>query len=504
MTKRRVTPQQKKPFMQLRPKKGVASAAAAIGIHRSTGYRTLEKAKIQAGNQPSEDSPPRQRTRPDPLAMFFESKVDPILERCPDIKPITVFHDLRNTEPEFKPNYRRTLERRIRAWRAQNGAEKEVMFPQTKRPAGTFSIADFTHLKSGEVTIRGESLRHRYFHFRLPWSCYRYVSVVINGESFTALAEGIQGAFAELDGVPHELRTDSLSAAFRNLAQDVAEDLTERFKALCEHYGMKPSRNNRGVAHENGAIESAHRHLKDRVRGELELRGSRDFECLDAYRTFVAEIVARENVRVAKDIETERGQLNPLPPSNPCDCEEVMVTVTSTAGCRIRKIYYSVPSRLIGYRLKARIFDDRIELFQGATRIETLPRGLRTHRPNIIDYRHVIQSLKRQPMALARLTYRNDLFPRAAYRHFFDQTKVSVSEKQACRLTVDFLALAHENGCEAEIADAIEESFRTGSLPDIESLRTRFAFQEPSLPRQDHAVGNLGQYSSLLDNRLSP
>ena len=70
---------------------------------------------------------------------------------------------------------------------------------------------------------------------------------------------------------------------------------------------------------------------------------------------------------MAKDIETERGHLNPLPPSNPCDCEEVMVTVTSTAGFRIRKVYYSVPSRLIGYRLKARVFDDRIELFQGET-----------------------------------------------------------------------------------------------------------------------------------------
>ena len=81
--------------------------------------------------------------------------------------------------------------------------------------------------------------------------------------------------------------------------------------------------------------------------------------------------------------------------------------------------------------------------------------------------------------------------------------KESVSERRACRLTVDFLALAHENGCEAEIADAIEESLRTGSLPDIEFLRTRFAFQEHSIPCQDVAVVHLGQYSNLLGNRLS-
>ena len=79
-----------------------------------------------------------------------------------------------------------------------------------------------------------------------------------------------------------------------------------------------------------------------------------------------------------------------------------------------------------------------------------------------------------------------------------------MSERQVCRLTVEFLALALENGCETEIADAIEESLRSGSHPDIESLRTRFAFKEPSIPRQDVAVDHLGQYSNLLGNRLSP
>ena len=117
---------------------------------------------------------------------------------------------------------------------------------------------------------------------------------------------------------------------------------------------------------------------------------------------------------------------------------------------------------------------------------------------------HVIQSLKRKPMALARLIYRNELFHREAYRHFFNQAMESVSERQACRLTVDFLALAHENRCEAEIADAIEASLRTCTFPDVESLINRFAIKEHSMPYQHVAVGNLGQHSSLLGNRLSP
>ena len=59
-----------------------------------------------------------------------------------------------------------------------------------------------------------------------------------------------------------EHRTDSLSAAFRNLAADAQEDLTQRYAGLVAHYGMMPSRNSAGVAPENGSIEGAHGHLK--------------------------------------------------------------------------------------------------------------------------------------------------------------------------------------------------------------------------------------------------
>ena len=61
-----------------------------------------------------------------------------------------------------------------------------------------------------------------------------------------------------LGGAPHEHRSDSLSAAFRNLDRNAREDLTVRYDALCAHYGMEPTRNNTGVAHENGSVESSH------------------------------------------------------------------------------------------------------------------------------------------------------------------------------------------------------------------------------------------------------
>ena len=115
-----------------------------------------------------------------------------------------------------------------------------------------------------------------------------------------------------LGGVPKECRTDSLSAAFRNLSKDEAEDMTASYRELCAHYGMEPTRNNRGVAHENGAIESSHGHLKREIGDALALRGSRDFADLDSYRDFIAELLSGLNARRVERIETERKALGSL------------------------------------------------------------------------------------------------------------------------------------------------------------------------------------------------
>ncbi len=151
---------------------------------------------------------------------------------------------------------------------------------------------------------------------------------------------------------PREHRTDSLSAAFCNLDRDAKDDLTRRYEDLCAHYGMRPSRNNRGIAHENGAIESSHGHLKRAVGDALLLRGTADFDDLAAYRGFIDEIVSRRNARNAKRIDSERTALQDLPDRRTSDYEEVIVHVTSSGGFTLRKVFYTVPSRLIGHRLR--------------------------------------------------------------------------------------------------------------------------------------------------------
>jgi hypothetical protein len=325
--------------------------------------------------------------------------------------------------------------------------------------------------------------------------------VVLGGESYVALAEGLQNALWTLGGAPREHRSDSLSAAFRNLDRDAREDLTRRYDALCAHYGMEPSRNNAGVAHENGAIESVHGHLKKVIEDALLLRGSRDFANLAAYRRFIDEVVGRRNARLAPRIESERATLRDLPGRRTADYEEAIVTVTSTSGFVLRKVFYSVSSRLIGHRLRVRLYDDRLEVYLGSTLQMTLPRG-RAH-PNgkhghVVDYRHVIHSLRRKPMALMGLVYRDQLFPRHAYARAFEAMIGKLPARVACRTMVDLLALAHERACEAQLAERLDEDLEAGRLPDLKRLRALFSPDADAVPAIMVSYAPLSAYEELV------
>jgi hypothetical protein len=338
----------------------------------------------------------------------------PILKAAPGIRAIGVLVELRRRHPDLKPGIRRTLERRITAWRALNGPEQDVIFRQEHAP-GRLGLSDFTDAKALGVSIAGVPLDHRRYHFRLAFSGFEHAHVVLGGESFVALAEGLQNALWALGGVPTEHRSDSLSAAFRNLNADAQADLTQRYQGLMRHYGMEPSRNNAGIAHENGSIESAHGHLKQALEDALLLRGSRDFADLDAYRAFVDGVVGRRNANNARRIALERTALAPLPKGRTADFEEKVIPVTSSGGFTLRRVFYTVPSRLIGHRLRVRIWDDRLDCFLGSTHVATLRRGQPVSDSkggHVVDYRHVIHALRRKPMALLNLVYRDRLFPR--------------------------------------------------------------------------------------------
>jgi hypothetical protein len=482
-------------FMSFRLTHTTAVAAAKAGFSTATGYRIESDPRL-----PSQKKAPRGRRRPDPLEGVWEQEIVPMIEAAPGLRAIAVYEEIRRRHPEIAPGVRRTLERRIRNWRARHGSERDVIFPQTHTP-GRLGLSDFTDMSGLGVLIAGEPFNHRLYHFRLACSGFEHAHVILGGESFVALAEGLQNALWALGGAPQYHRTDSLSAAFRNLSRDDQEDLTRRYDALVAHYGMEPTRNNPGVAHENGSIESSHGHLKKAVEDALLLRGSRDFPDLAAYRSFIDEVTGRRNARNRKLIEAERAALKKLPERRSADYEEASVVVTSSGGFVLRRVFYTVPSRLIGHRLRIRIYDERLECFLGGTPILSLRRGqppqASNKRAHVVDYRHVIHALRRKPMALLNLVYREQIFPRRAYARAFEALLAQEGEKRACRDTVELLALAHERACEAELAEAIEAVLNAGELPDPAQLRDRFKPDAAAIPDVTIELTPLSAYDEL-------
>ena len=480
--------------MSLHQTETASVAAAKAGFSAATAYRIEQDPGFHRKRKRRAGADGRIRWRRFGIARWCR-----LLKGVPGLRPIAIFEEICRRHPEISTGIRRTLERRIRSWRALNGPDRDVIFRQ-EHPPGRLGLSDFTAMGDLGVSIAGAPLDHRLYHFRLAFSGWEHGHVVLGGESFVALAEGLQNALWALGKAPLQHRSDSLSAAFRNLDDDTRQDQTRRYEALCGHYRMEPTRNNRGVAHENGSIESPHGHLKQAIEDALLLRGSRDFDTLDAYRRFIDEIVGRRNARNAKRLDLERAALQPLPARRTTDYEETIVTVTSTSGFTLRKVFYSVPSRLIGHRLRVRLYDDRLECFLGATPLMTMRRG-RPHpsgkHGHVVDYRHVIHALRRKPMALLNLVYREQLFPRRPYRRAFEALLAGDSERPACRTMVGLLALAHERACEAELAQAIDTELDAGRLPDLDALCRRFAPDPAGIPEVTVERVSLHLYDEL-------
>jgi hypothetical protein len=393
-----------------------AAAAAASGM----SARTVRE--WETGPAPSATKQPRDwRTRPDPFATVWLTDVEPLLQR--DLKGVleakVVLEVLRQRYPEqFQAGQARTLQRRFRDWRALHGMEPEVFFEQVA-VAGREGAIDFTHATDLGVTIAGEPLPHLLFEFVLSYSHWTWVAVAF-GETFEALAAGVQGALWALGGVPAVLRSDNLSAATHALKVSGGRDLTVRFRAVLDHYGMRSSRITPGRAHENGVAEQAHRRLKSLMAQALLVRGHADFADLAGYEAFVQEVVAywRNRPAAARLVE-ERSALRPLPSAAIPSYTTYHAVVRRWSTIRVAHRTYSVPAQLMGHTIEARVHPNVVEVRYRDQLVQTMPR-LRKEDAHRIDYRHVIGWLVRKPGAFARYRYREDLYPSITFRRAYD------------------------------------------------------------------------------------
>ena len=486
-------------------------AADAVGISVRSAQR-IDRGDLQPQGQQQQRGR-HWRTRADPLAGVWDSVLVPMLERTPQLEPQTLLLHLEEIRPgEEWYRRKRTLQRRVEQWRALQGPAREVMFLQEHR-AGMLGISDFTLLKGEPITVAGEDLEHRLFHFRLPFSGWCHVEVIHGGESFVALAEALQNALAACGGVPAEHRTDSLSACFRNRDGSYAGDYTSRYRELCAHLGVTATRNNRGVAHENGAIEGPHRHWKRRLEQQLLQRGSRAFASEAEYRQLVAQVTAGFNDRpsVHEKLAIERLHLRPLPVERFADYEPLVARVRSTSTIEVRQVTYSVPSRLIGHQLSVHLRHDRLDLFLRSQFVETLPRLHRRagHKGPLrrIDFRHVIESLRRKPRALLRAQLQADILPGEAWHRLWRQLLAALPPEEAAKVMVDALHVAAKDDDLAGVERYLRRALRRGEL-SLAALREHYGLRPPrglaALPQLDIPEHQLSSYDELLGGAPQP
>jgi Mu transposase, C-terminal domain len=433
-------------FRLLGQGQALSRAARLAGIDRKTARRYRNMKRL-----PSEqcDSPRLWRTRVDPFAEIWPEVAEQ-LELAPSLQAKTLWGWLQQKYPgRFDQGQLRTLQRRLKQWRGTRGPGKEVYFRQVHHP-GRLCASDFTHMGSLNVTIGGQSFDHLVYHFVLTYSNWESVTLCFS-ESFESLSVGLQNALWELGGVPERHRSDRMSSAVNNLSE--RRDFTERYQRLLEHYGVVGEKIQAREAHENGDVESSHRHFKDAVAQALLLRGSRDFASRGQYEAFLDEVRRQRNLGRVQRLALEQAVLRPLPARRLGTCKRLEVTVTTGSVIRVQNNVYSVNSRLIGERVEVRLHLEQVEVWYGQKLVETLPR-LRGRGQRHIDYRHVIDTLVRKPGALANYCYREELFPSSRFRVAYDL----LHETLPARADREYLEILHLAAHESEAG--VEQALR--------------------------------------------
>lgn len=422
----------------------IAAAKAGMDAKTARKYRRL-------GQMPSElPTAPRWRTRPDPFAEVWD-EVRELLEVNPGLEVKTVFEHLQRCYPgRFADGQLRTLQRRTKNWRATEGPAKEVFFVQQHEP-GRLGASDFTHMEELGVTIQGQSFPHLIYHFVLTYSNWEAGTICFS-ESFESLCEGLQNALWGLGKVPYRHRTDRLSTAVNNMSNPA--EFTDRYEGLLRYYGLEGEKIRAGQGHENGDVEQRHHRFKRAVAQELLLRGSRDFASVADYQQFLQSLFARLNVGRKQRLAEEMAVMKELPERRMESYKRERVKVDSGSLVYVDRNVYSVPSRLIGEQVEARLYMDQVEVWYGQRKVAEMPR-LRGRRKHRVDYRHIIDWLVRKPGAFERYRYRDELFPTSRFRMAFD----ALQERLAARAGKEYLQILQVAAQESEAK--VDDALRT-------------------------------------------
>jgi len=409
-------------------------AADAAGISSKTACKYLKKGKLPSQCKVEHTWP----TRQDPFADDW-AFVEQILEDTQaTLEAKTIFEYLQRAYPgKYHNGQLRTLQRRIKAWKALYGPSKEIFFSQLYDP-GQWACSDFTSMNKLNITIAQQPFEHLFYHFVLCYSNWQAGRICFS-ESFESLSLGIQDALWKLGGVPALHRTDNLTSAVHKVGHP--DIFTDKYQALGKHYGFKSSKTNPASPHENGDVEKSNDLFKKAVDQSLIIRGSRDFDSVEEYAKFLQKIIDRMNTNCNKRFAEELEVLKELPNRRYGDYEIRDCKVGRGGTFRLLHNTYSLHSRLAGETVKVRVYADKLEIWYAQRHIETLPR-LRGENGHYINYRHIIDRLVRKPGAFENYCCKDDMFPTSLFRIAYDILRDACSIRQANKEYLKILELA--------------------------------------------------------------
>lgn len=475
---------------------GLAVAASRAGMSEKTARKYLQGKEL-----PSEQVARvrRYRTRPDPFEEVWP-EVEKLLGANHGLRAVTIFEYLQWRDPgRFQDGQLRTLQRRVKTWRATSGPAREIFFPQEHKP-GELCESDFTRMSKLGVTIAGEPFEHMLYHFVLTYSNWEAGTICFS-ESFESLSEGLQNALWELGGVPDNHRTDRLSTAVHKT--DHPEEFTQRYKGLLDHYRLDGQKTQAGKPNENGDIEQSHYRFKDALEQALMLRGSRDFAEVCSYQAFLDDVFAQRNAGRQTRLAEELAVLKALPSRRLETRQKLKVRVSKSSTIRVAKNVYSVHSRLVGECVTVLMGAQDIELWYAQRKVDQFPR-LRGEGKHRIEYRHVIDSLIRKPGAFENYRFRDDLFPSTNFRIAYDLLKAA-SPGRGVKHYLKLLALAADFG-EARVEGLLRTRLAERCDIDPDAMQTILE-QSDGLPTpMEIAVGapSLKDYDRLLSEEVAP
>jgi len=489
-----VTPDRKvRKLMEEYQKTGnLLKAALRSDLDRKTARKYIKEGKLPSQMRVEHTW----RTRQDPFEQHW-GLCEGILEDAPELEGKFLFEWLCEQYPgEYQEGQLRTFQRRVREWKALHGPDKEVFFPQVHEPGRRMST-DCTHMEELGITINGQPFPHLLCHCVLTYSNWEWATIC-HSESLLALRTGIQAALFRLGHVPREHWTDHSSAATHNPTPEDGHrrPFNKDYLDVMEHFGMQPRTIQVDSPHENGDVESLNGALKRRLKQYLLMRGSRDFESVDAYRHFLEHVLEKANSGRSERLTEELKQMPVLNVSRLAEYDEYRCRVRSSSTITVKRRIYSVPSRLIGEKVSARRYKDRLEVTYNGVHQLTEP-WISRDEGHCINYRHIIGSLVRKPGAFRRYRFREDLFPSDLFRWAWECLSESLSERTAEREYLQMLNHAALT-MQCEVEAALATMRRQGEMPRWERVLAacRPAVSQP--PRLQPLVVSLHDYDDLL------